>query len=118
MKHLSWIVAASIGGWTAVVLAGGPAAESFFGMLGPLVAVVSTVLVVEWTQRQNPSRIGSVLVGAFGVKMLFFGVYVAVVTQLLNLELVAFVTSFLLFFMPLYAAQAVLVRGVTLRQVS
>ena len=118
MKHLSWIVAASVGTWVAIVLAGGPAAESFFGMLGPLVAVVGTLLVVEWTQRQNPARVGSVLIGAFGVKMLFFGVYVAVVTQLLNLNLAMFVTSFLVFFMPLYAAQAILVRGVTLRQVS
>lgn len=118
MKHLSWIVAASVGTWAAIVLAGGPAAESFFGMIGPLIAVVGTLLVVERTQRQNPSRVGSVLVAAFGVKMLFFGVYVAAVTQLLNLDLVTFVTSFLVFFMPLYAAQAVFVRSVTLRQVS
>lgn len=118
MKQLVPIVVACIASWAVVVLAGAAAKEVFFGMLGPLVAVAVSWLVTERAHRLNPVGVGQLLVAAFAVKMLFFGGYIAVATQVLRLELVAFTTSFVVYFIALYVVQAVLMRNLTLRHAS
>jgi hypothetical protein len=118
MKHLRWIVAACFASWALVLTSGQPAAETFFGMLGPLVAVIGTCAIVERTHRAAPERVGSVLMGAFAAKMVFFGAYVVLVTRLWNLELRPFAASFVAYFVALYVVQAMLVRGLTVRQAS
>jgi len=113
MRHLLPIVAACLLSWGLVTLAGGDAREVFFGMLGPLVAVTGTWIVAERTHRVDPARVGPVLMAAFGVKMLFFGAYVVLVTEWLGLGGLAFIASFVSYFIVLYAAQALLVRRLT-----
>lgn len=118
MKQLVPIVAACFSSWAVVVLAGAAATEVFFGMLGPLVAVTASWLVTQRAHRLNPVGVGQALIAAFAMKMLFFGGYVVVATQVLRLELVAFTTSFIVYFIALYVVQAVLMRNLTLRHAS
>jgi hypothetical protein len=113
MKTLLPIVATCLVSWGVVAVAGGPSREVFFGMLGPLVAVAATWLAAERAHRVNPAGVGSVLIAAFGLKMLFFGGYVVVAAKWFELEIMMFMTSFVTYFIALYVAQAFLVRRLT-----
>jgi len=113
MRQLLPTVAACLLSWGVVSLAGGDPKEVFFGMLGPLVAVVGTWIVATRTHRLDPARVGPVLMAAFGVKMLFFGGYVVFVTKWLDVEGLTFVASFVSYFIALYGVQALLVRRLT-----
>ena len=59
-------------------------------------------------RRRSPSSVTNVLLTAFLVKVLFFGLYVVVMIKVLDLELVPFTVSFTLAFITLYAVQGLL----------
>jgi hypothetical protein len=113
MKQILPVVVVCLASWGLVALAGGASKAVFFGMLGPLVAVAATWVVTVRTYRIDPARVGPVLMAAFGVKMLFFGGYVAFVTKMLDIRSIAFVVSFVTYFLALYVVQALLLRRLT-----
>jgi hypothetical protein len=117
MKQLFPILAACLVSWAAVTLSGGSPVAVFFGMVGPLVAVGATWLAAEHVHRRNPAGVSSVLMAAFGLKVLFFGAYIAIITKLLDIDMMAFMASFVIYFIALYIVQAVLVRRLTLSPV-
>jgi len=98
----SWAVASAAGGWSL-----NP--ELVLGMLGPLASAAVTWLVVERTHAKAPERVTGVLVAGFALKMVFFGVYIALLAAL-GLRLRLFVVSFAVYFIALHATEAVYLR--------
>jgi hypothetical protein len=58
----------------------------------------------------NPGGMTAVMIAAFGFKVVFFGVYVAVMLGLLALRPVPFVASFTGYFIGLYLIEALYMR--------
>ena len=118
MRQVMWMVAGCVGSWLAAAVIADRATETLLGMLGPLAAAAATWLVVERTHHRAPAQVTRVLTTAFGVKMLFFGLYVVGVTRLPGIDLAAFGVAFFAYFITLYAVQAILLRGLTAPQIS
>ena len=112
MKEAAWMAGAAIGSWLAVSATGGDQVnpESFFGMVGPLIAVCVSWLAVQRTHRVAPERVMGPMIIGFGVKFVFFGAYVAVMLGVLSLRPVPFTTALVSYFIGLYAMQALFFR--------
>jgi uncharacterized membrane protein YdfJ with MMPL/SSD domain len=108
MKPAMWMIALST--LTAAVVAALPGfsqdVEVYLGMLGPLTGAVGTWALVERTYGEHPERLMSLMVAAFGAKVVFFGAYVAVMVKGLSLDPLPFVASFTSYFVGLYAFEA------------
>lgn len=108
------LTAGSVGVAAAVVAiasargADGLAVPVFAGLLGPLAAVVTTWLLVVRAYRRDPASVMGVTVQAFLAKLVFFVGYVAVAIKIAGLPAQTFGVSFVVSFITLYAAQAVL----------
>ena len=115
MSPLVWMAGASLLSWLVAAAIGGSRVnpEALFGMLGPLVSASATWVAVERTAVAAPERLTAVLIGGFGLKMLFFGVYVAVMLRGLGLRPVPFVISFTAYFIALYAMEALFLKRLT-----
>jgi hypothetical protein len=102
----------SLACWVAVSAIGGERVnpEALYGMLGPLAsACVAWVLMVR-AHRAAPERLTVVMMAGFAVKLVFFGIYVAVMLRVLALRPVPFVTVFTSYFIALYAMQALFLK--------
>jgi hypothetical protein len=86
------------------------AAEVVFGMLAPLVIAIGSWVRVEQTYRRAPGRVTGLMVAGFAGKMVFFGVYVAVMLKGLALQPVPFVASFTGSFIALHVMEAFALR--------
>jgi hypothetical protein len=107
---LVWMAGAAAAGWLVAAVLFGSAAELFFGILGPLIAVGGSWVMTERTFRRNARAVTSAMIAAFGAKLLFFGAYVAVMLEVVGLRRGPFVASFAASFVGLYGFQAVLLR--------
>ena len=112
MKAAAWMAAASaVAAALAIAAAGrGLAAEVLLGMMAPLAAACVSWVLTERTYRRDPPALTGVMTTAFAVKMLFFGVYVAVMVKVVGLRPMPFVVSFTAFFIALYLTEALLMR--------
>jgi hypothetical protein len=81
--------------------------ELLFGMLAPLVGAVGTWVLVARTYPSRPERVTSLMVAAFGAKLVFFGAYVTVMLKVLLLSPLPFVVSFTTYFIALHVFEAV-----------
>lgn len=97
----------SVATWlAAAVVAASFRREIGFGMLAPLAAAVLSWVCVARTFHHSPGRVTNVMLVAFGVKLVFFGVYVAVMLRGLALRPVPFMLGFTAYFIGLHAAEA------------
>lgn len=112
MRPVAVMVGGCLGvGMAAMAVIGpGLGREVWFGMLAPLLVAVVSWVVVERTFRRDRAQVTNVMVVAFGAKMVFFGVYVAVMIRGLALRPVPFVVSFTACFVALLFAEAVWLR--------
>jgi hypothetical protein len=110
MKPVLWMIAVSVVGWLAATVFVGreDSLAIFVGMLGPLVATIVSWVLSDRTYRRNPLRMRGVMILAFMAKIVFFGLYIAVMLQVLGLPLGSFLISFTLYFIGLHFAQALL----------
>lgn len=106
------MAAGSVVSWLVATIATGNRVnpEMLFGMLGPLASAELTLAVARRTFASNPGQLTGVMIAGFWAKMLFFGAYVAVMLRVLMLRPVLFIVSFTMYFVALYAVQAVLLR--------
>jgi hypothetical protein len=110
-RAVSWMVGLSLGSWLAVTMLKGDAnPEVLFGMVGPLLAACTSWVAVERMHAAAPERVMSVMLTAFMVKMMFFGVYVAGMLRGLELRRTPFVVSFTVYFIALYAMEALFLK--------
>ena len=79
-------------------------------MAGPLVAACASWVAVERMHAVAPERVMSVMLTAFMAKMMFFGVYVAGMLRGLELRRTPFVVSFTVYFIALYAMEALFLK--------
>lgn len=112
MKPVSWMIGVSVVG--GVLVAAFVNREDgvavLLGMLGPLVATTTSWVLSDRTYRRNPLRLTAVMIQAFMAKIVFFGLYVAIMLRVLGVPLVPFMVSFTIYFVVLYFAQALLLR--------
>jgi hypothetical protein len=112
MKAAAWMAAASlVSAALAIAVVGRHmGAEVLLGMLAPLGAAGVSWVLTERTFKRHPERLTRLMIGAFGAKMLFFGVYVAVMVKVVGLRPAPFVVSFTSYFIALYSTEALLMR--------
>jgi hypothetical protein len=112
MKPVFWMTGVSVvGGLAATVLVGRENGVAvLLGMLGPLLAATISWVLSDRTFRRNPVRLTSVMIQAFMAKIVFFGLYVALMLRGLGLPVTAFMISFTTYFIALHFAQALLLR--------
>ncbi len=108
MKPLWWMVGASAASCLAVSAVPGMDSdrEVLMGMLGPLAAAAVTWVLVARTYASRPAAVTSLMVAAFGAKIVFFGAYVTVVLKVLALGPLPFVVSFTTYFIALHLFEA------------
>jgi hypothetical protein len=111
MTPVGWMVGGSLAAWLAVATVAAALdrpvhPELFWGMLGPLVSAVVTWVVASRTFAADPARLTGVMIVGFAVKLLAFGIYVAVALRPLGLRPVPFMVSFTGFFIALHALEA------------
>lgn len=108
MTPLWWMVGASVLSSLAVAALPGVDAdrEVLFGMLAPLTGAAATWVLVARIFPSRPEALTSLMVAAFGAKLVFFGTYVAVMLTQLALRPVPFVTSFTVYFIALHLFEA------------
>jgi hypothetical protein len=113
MKAAGCMTAAAVGSAAvAVAIAGGQtAADVVLGMLAPLAAATVSWVLTGRAYKREPARVTGLMIGAFGAKMLFFGVYVAVMLRVVGLHPTPFVASFTSYFIALYLVEALLMRS-------
>lgn len=112
MKAAGWMVAVSLGSWAALagLLDRGTRLAVLAGLVGPLVVAAASWVAIERTHRQKPAAMTSVMVAAFGAKVVFVGVYVSVMLGLFAMPGTPFVISFTSYFIALYVVEAFLLR--------
>jgi len=112
MKAATWIAAVAVGSAAAVVAIAGrsTAAEVMLGMLAPMAAVTVSWVLTERIYRRDPARLTGVMIAAFAAKMVFFGAYVALMIDVIRLRPTPFAVSFTIYFIGLYATEALLMR--------
>jgi hypothetical protein len=105
---LVWMVGGSLASCAMIIAAAGSsvAPEIAFGMAGPLAGAAVTWVVLERTHVFAPERVTQVMIAAFGVKMLLFGVYVALVLTALALRPAPFMASFVGYYITLHLVEA------------
>ncbi len=109
MKEVAWMVGLSLIGWLAAWGLGGSSVgwAVGYGMLGPLLAACVSWVLFAHTYRRDPSALTGLMVGAFGLKFVFFGAYVAVLLKVVRVPPVPFVVSFSSYFIALHLFEAV-----------
>ena len=86
-------------------------AEIWMGMLAPLAVVSVSWIMIVRTYRRHPERLTSMMMTAFGAKALIVGAYFWFALGVLHLRAVPFAVSFAAYFIGLYAAEALSLRG-------
>ena len=115
MNAVAWMTIACVGSWLAASAGSAIAGmelggEVLAGMLGPLAVAATSWVAAERTYRRRPEQLTSMMIAAFGVKMLFFGAYVAIALKVLSLRPVPFTISFTGYFIGLHAIEALYLR--------
>ena len=112
MKHVGWMVGSCVVAWLAATALVGATVgvDVLLGMMGPLAIASGSWVLVERTFRRSPGQLTSLMVAAFAGKMVFFGVYVAVMLKVLSVRPVPFVASFTSSFIALHVTEALCLR--------
>ena len=108
MKPVWWMVGSSVLAWLLCAAVPGfdSHREVLFGMMAPLVAAVATWVVVVRSDPARPELLTSLMLAAFGAKLVLFAIYVTVALKVLVLQPLPFVTSFTTYFIALHLYEA------------
>lgn len=112
MTTVAWMAGAGLVTWLAATLGFGPqvATATLCGMAGPLVVAVVSWLLAEQAYRRDPVSLTGLMMTGFVAKMVFFGVYVAVVIKGLSQPAVPFAVTFTGSFIALHLIEALALR--------
>jgi hypothetical protein len=84
--------------------------ELLLGMVAPLASAVATWIVTARTQAADPARVTGVLVAGFGFKLVFFGVYMALMLRVVEVRTVPFAAAFTGYIIGLYVMEALFLK--------
>jgi hypothetical protein len=108
---LVWMGGACAASWLALTATSGSLnPEVLYGMLAPLLSAGAAWVVMARTFIAAPERLTGVMVTGLAAKMVFFGVYVALMLKGLGLRPTPFVVSFAGYFIALHAMEAFFLR--------
>lgn len=112
MKPVAWMIAVSAGSFAiaASFLDGRTRIEVLCGMAAPLAAAAATWVLAVRAYRSNPESLTGAMITGFGIKLVFFAAYVAVMLKGLALRPVPFIASFAGFFIALHLMEALFFR--------
>ncbi len=112
MKLVWWMAAASV--LSSIARAAWLGSQSgldiLLGMTGPLVAVLWSRLAIERMYKRHPEAVTSLMVKAFGAKMIFFAGYISLIIGAGWVHPIPFVISFTLYFLVLHVTAALSLR--------
>lgn len=96
MKPVGLMLLAAVSAWVAASALGDVRLrfDVGLGLLGPLFVAGTTWLWMERTYLREPAKLTSLMIAAFGFKLVFFGVYVAAVLAWTSVRSVPFAVSF------------------------
>jgi hypothetical protein len=111
-KPVPWMVGVSVATCLVALVATrfSVVPELVLGMVGPLSSAVLTWQVLERTYSSSPERLTSVMITAFGVKVLLFALYVVGALWGLGLRPKPFMLSFTGYYLGLHVAEAMFLR--------
>jgi hypothetical protein len=78
----------------------------WLGMVGPLAAALCSNIATERAYRKQPESVMRVMITAFGLKIVFFGGYIALVVKAGWVQSVPFAMSFTGYFLALHIIEA------------
>jgi hypothetical protein len=105
MKPVWWMAGLSTGSAAiASRLMGG--SEVWLGMLAPLAVASASWIFMVRTYNSHPEQLTSVMIAAFGGKLVLFGAYVGVAIGVLHVKPLPFAASFAAYFITLHMAEA------------
>ncbi len=107
MKPVWWMAGLSVLSAVAASAALGDASEVWLGMIAPLLAVSGSWVAAARIYGKHPERLTSVMMTAFAGKLVLFGVYFWLALDVLRVRPLPFALSFAVYFIALYAAEAV-----------
>ena len=112
MRAAVWMTIGSLAAALAAIAVAGRQSgrDIALGMVGPLAAASVSWTMTERVYTRDPARLTGVMMAAFAAKMVFFGVWVAIMLKLVGVRPTPFVASFTAFFIGLYAVEALLMR--------
>jgi hypothetical protein len=112
MRPLLWMTGMAVAVWLAArtLSRGAFEPELFWGMAGPLVSAGATWVITARTFAVSPERLTRAMLLGFGVRVLFFGIYIVWMLRGLGLRPVPFVVSFAGFFIALHVVEALFMR--------
>jgi len=84
--------------------------DVLLGMLGPLLLASGSWVLIERTYRDRPQALMSVMIASFAFKLVFFGLYVALMIRVVALKPVPFIASFTGYLAGLYLMEALYLR--------
>ena len=84
----------------------GAGLEVLLGIVAPLAVGSASWVLTERTYRRRPEALTRMMVAAFAAKIVFFGVYVAVMLSWVSLRHIPFVVSFTASFIVLHLIEA------------
>ena len=106
MNPVIWMSGVASAVAAAAIAGGAPAPEVLWGVAGPLGAANATWLLARRAYERDPAQLTNVMTKAFAAKLLFFGVYVAVMVMVVELSTRPFALSFALFFIGVHGLEA------------
>ncbi len=86
--------------------------EIFWGMLGPWLVGVITILLVQRTFLQKPQDLTKLMMKSFFGKMIFYAIYITILLLFGSLQQIYFVISFTLYFIVLHIIEALYLRTI------
>ena len=103
-----WLIAALViaAGVGAAVAAPEAALEVGLGAAGPLVVGVGSLVLMDRAYKRSPEQLTRLMVRAFLAKLVFFGLYMALIVSMLSLDVLWLAGSFTVSFVVLHMAEA------------
>ena len=81
--------------------------EIWFGMFGPTLASVVTLVAIERQKILNPQKMLKCIIQSFVIKSIFFGAYIVGLVKTNQVRPGPFVGCFAFFYLALHVAEAV-----------
>ena len=81
-----------------------------YGSVGPLLVVIISWRVMKRAYLANPAGLMRVLIAEMGAKLVFLGLYAAVMLRVLHLQPVPFVASFAASFIVFHNVEALFMK--------
>jgi F0F1-type ATP synthase assembly protein I len=112
MTPIAWMIGLSLVSWTVITIGAAEPVnpELLWGMIGPLASAVITWFLVVRAHQTAPERVTGVLIAGFAAKIVFFGLYLAVMIRVVELRVVPFAVAFVGYVIALYALEALFLK--------